>query len=212
MGAVAGQNRFAEEVRRRGLALLLVGFHLGGESASHGSPQFEVGLWPGEGRPVFEAVATELAVRGQPSQGAGVVEHLRVTKGQEVEFGQTVHRTVTPGRLRALTKARIRGRRLGAIAQLSRDEYYAGDFPRAELVVNAGDLVEYLQYRAEGTCFVRIQGTVIDAEACPAQDARTFCVESKPELEWWIQVLVDGKPRGWLLVDSSSVKEVRRTF
>ena len=120
--------------------------------------------------------------------------------------------TVTPGQLRALAQTRITGRRLGDIKRLSKDEYYRGRFPRTEVVVDAGERVEYLQDRAEGTCFVRVEGTVIDAEACPAEDAQAFAVESKPALEWWIDVVVDGKRRGWLLVGSSTVKHVRRTF
>jgi hypothetical protein len=75
-----------------------------------------------------------------------------------------------------------------------------------------GDRVEFLQYRAEVTCFVRVDGAVIDAERCPATDARFFAVESKPVLEWWIEVVADGKPRGWLQVEPSTVKHVRRAF
>jgi hypothetical protein len=174
--------------------------------------QFEVALWPGEGRPVFEAVATEVVLRELPSPDAKVVERLRIARGKPVEFGETVHRTLASGYLRALRQTRIRGRRLGDIKRLSKDDYYSGKFPRTEVVVEAGARVEYLQYRAEGTCFVRIEGEVVDAEACPAEDAHAFALESKPALEWWIEVVVDGKPRGWLLVDSSTVKQVRRTF
>lgn len=174
--------------------------------------QFEVALWPGEGRPVFEAVATELVLRELPSLDAKVVERLRIVRGKPVEFGETVYRTVTPGHLRALTQTRITGRRLGDTKRLSKDDYYGARFPRSEVVVDAGARVEYLQYRAEGTCFVRVKGEVIDAEACPAQDAHAFAVESKPTLEWWIEVVVDRKRRGWLLVNPSTVKQVRRAF
>jgi hypothetical protein len=31
-------------------------------------------------------------------------------------------------------------------------------------------------------------------------------------LEWWIEVVADGKPRGWLQVEPSTVKHVRRAF
>jgi hypothetical protein len=133
-------------------------------------------------------------------------------KGERVEFGQTVYRTMRPGRLRALAQAQIRGRRLGAIAQLSREDYYSGKFPTVVLAVSTGEVVEYLQYRAEGTCFVRVRGDVIDADPCPAQGAESFVVEAKPEVEWWIQMLVSRRPKGWLLVDGTNVKEVGRTF
>lgn len=190
----------------------LLSITLASATAQGPAAPFEVGLWPGEGRPVFEAVATELPLREQPSATVPIVERLRVTKGHKVEFGQTVYRTLTPGRLRVLTETRLLGRRLGTLSRLSKDDYYSGKFSRGELVVRAGEVVEYLQYRAEGTCFIRVDGAVLDAEACPAQNAQAFAVESKPELEWWIEVLAGGKPSGWLMVDAATVKEVRRTF
>ena len=63
-----------------------------------------------------------------------------------------------------------------------------------------GTSLEYLQYRAEGTCFVRLMGEVIDTDVCPAFDDK-FRVMAEPVTEWWVRVLISGKPKEWLLVD-----------
>ena len=173
---------------------------------------FEVELWPGEGRPKFVAAATTLHPRAEPSTQAAAMPPLQVKKGEAVEFGSTVYRTTRPGRLRVLASATVTGRRLGPILRLSRDDYYSGKFPAASVPVTAGELIDYLQYRAEGTCFVRIRGDVIDAGPCPQEVATLFALEAKPELEWWIEHLVKGKSQGWVLVDGKDVKESGRTF
>ncbi len=128
---------------------------------------FEVELWPGEGRPKFVAAATTIHPRAAPSNQAAAMPAVQVRKGEAVEFGATVYRTTKPGRLRALASATVTGRRLGPIVRLSRNDYYSGKFPAAAVPVTAGELIEYLQCRAEGTCFVRIRGDVIDAGPCP---------------------------------------------
>jgi hypothetical protein len=188
----------------------LLAITLATATAQSPAPQFEVGLWPGEGRPVFEAVAAELFLREQPSTAAPITERLRVTKGSQVEFGSTIHRTVIPGSLRAITHNSVSGRPLGSIRRLSKDEYYSSKVPQVTLAVSSGTVIEYLQYRAEGTCFIRVWAEVIDADPCPAQNARTFSLDTEPQLEWWIEVLVGNKPLGWLMVDTGSVRQVRR--
>ena len=54
---------------------------------------------------------------------------------------------------------------------------------------------EYLQYRAEGTCFIRIERRVIDAD-CPAYMKSMFKVEIEPKTELWIHVVFPGGPAG----------------
>jgi len=78
------------------------------------------------------------------------------------------------------------------------------------LPVQAGDTVEYLQYRAEGTCFIRIASDVIDAKLCPNQQPSRFRLDTEPITEWWIHVTIKGKPAGWLLVSDAVVKVVDR--
>ena len=173
---------------------------------------FEIELWPGEGRPRFIAAAGTLRPRSEPSQQVAAMRPVQVRRGDAIEFGATLYRTTKPGRLRALVPATVTGRRLGPIVHLSRNDYYSGKYPPASVSVAAGEMFDYLQYRAEGTCFVRVRGDVIDANPCPQETASAFVLEAKPEIEWWIEFVVKGRSQGWLLVDGKNVKESGRTF
>jgi hypothetical protein len=171
---------------------------------------FEVDLWPGEGRPVFEAVAQQLRLHALPSASSKVVESVRVRPKQRLAFDETRYRTIKPGRFLVLASTGITGRRLGDVSRVSRSDYYTGKFGPANVAVRAGESIEYLQYRAEGTCFVRTAGSVVDADPCPTQKEAEFRLEIKPTMEWWIHIIVAGKALGWLLVTDATAKVVDR--
>ena len=171
---------------------------------------FEVDLWPGEGRPVFEAVARRLRLHERPSESSKVVETLMVRPKQRLMFDGTRYRTIKAGRFLVLASSSLTGRRLGEVSQLSRSDYYSGKFGPASVGVMPGDSIEYLQYRAEGTCFIRIAGSVIDADPCPTQKKAEFRLEAEPATEWWIHIILDGKALGWLLVSDSTAKVIDR--
>ena len=79
--------------------------------------------------------------------------------------------------------------------------------------VPADTIIEYLQYRAEGTCFIRVGKTVIDADPCPAVDKSKARVEVEPRTEWWIRVVLPGgAPKGWVDAHDSALKLVTREF
>jgi len=171
---------------------------------------FEVDLWPEEGRPVFAAAATLLPLRQDPSWSAAALVPLPVSRGQEIAFDLTRYRTVVPGRIVVIAQREVTGRALGPITHLSRHDYYSGRFPGSSVHVAPPDTIEYLQYRAEGSCFVRIAGQVIDAHDCPAFDTTSFHVLAQPRTEWWIRVLANGSAAGWLLVSDSTVRVIDR--
>jgi hypothetical protein len=173
---------------------------------------FEIALWPGEGRPVVQSVASVLPLREQPFSSAKTVLTLAATPGQRLQFDETRFRTTRPGHLQAVVATIVTGRRLGSIRVLSRADYYSGKFPDTETKLNAGDFVEYLQYRAEGTCFVRIDGIVIDANPCPHANRDVFRLVAEPTVEWWIRLVNDDKPIGWLLLTDKTAKVVDREF
>jgi hypothetical protein len=173
---------------------------------------FQTELWPGEGRPTFQVMANELAIHETPSSSARVVRRLSVARGQDLAFDETRYRTTESGHLRVLAPTRIAGRVLGDIQSLTRDAYYKGHFSRQGVACKQGDVIEYLQDRAEGTCFIRVNDEVIDADPCPAYDSRTFRLASKPKTEWWIRVVVDRLPVGWVIVDGKAIKQSGRTF
>jgi hypothetical protein len=174
-----------------------------------GGPVFEIELWPEEGRPVFESTGAPLTLRDDPHRGAAVRQYVDLPAGTPIDFLSTRYQTWVPGRIEVLEASTIVGRDMGDVRVLSRDDYYLGGFPRSEWSVLPGDTVEYLQYRAEGTCFVRIRGVVVDAERCPALLQESFRVLEDPVTEWWIEADI-GDSGGWLRVDASV--RVRRGF
>jgi hypothetical protein len=177
--------------------------------AGHDSA-FESDLWPDEGRPVFVAVARQLVLHELPCTSSKVIRRLSVAPKRRLVFGDTRYRTMKPGRFLALVSTSIKGRMLGDIARLSRAEYYSDKFSDASINVRAGDTIEYLQYRAEGTCFVRVAGKTIDADPCPTEELTRFRLDVKPITEWWIRITANGTPAGWLLVTDATVKEIDR--
>jgi hypothetical protein len=173
---------------------------------------FEIELWPGEGRPQFHLVANELALHETPAAASRIVQRLRRVPGAHIAFDETRYRTIDPGQLRVLETTSITGRVLGPIRSLTRDAYYKGHFPRQAVACKQGDVVEYLQYRAEGTCMIRVGDQVIDADPCPVRDDRLFRLGAEPKTEWWIRVVLDGVPVGWAMVDGKALEENGRTF
>jgi hypothetical protein len=178
-------------------------------SVESNAQSFEVGLWPGEGIPVLNSVTAEVPLRREPSSSSAEVTRVAVSPGLRVEFDDTRVRTIRPGRITVIADARVRGRNLGQVSSLSRDDYYRGSFAPSERGVVAGEVIEYLQYRAEGTCFVRVRGNTIDAQPCPVIEA-AFRVDSEPEVEWWVHATI-GSAAGWVLI-GDEVRVVDREF
>jgi hypothetical protein len=173
---------------------------------------FEIELWPGEGRPQFQAVSSELALRESPTTSGRIVQRLNVSSGQDIAFDETRYRTTEPGHVQVLAASSIAGRLLGQIRSLTRTAYYTGQFPPQSVAVKAGDVIEYLQDRAEGACFVRVANQVIDADPCPTQDDRAFRLTGEPKIEWWIRVVVGRAPVGWVMVDENVLTQSGRSF
>ncbi|MCC7033052.1 MAG: hypothetical protein IT179_09495 [Acidobacteria bacterium] len=175
------------------------------------SSSFESDIFPGEGRPRLRATVP-LQLRQEPQLSLAINSTLAVPTDRDLVFDQTVYRTLVPAAVTVLQATSISGRKLGHIARLSREAYYKGASAWGHVNVDANNRVEYLQYRAEGTCFVRVDGEVIDAEMCPTFDKEMFKVSAEPTVELWVRIVLDGKPAGWTLVDDVQVKVVGRTF
>jgi hypothetical protein len=174
------------------------------------SPGFDIDLWPGEGIPVFGASSTSVTLREFPSASAPITKVATVSRDQRLTFDDTRYRTVEPGRIRVLAAARVSGRMIGNVTRLTRQDYYSGKYPPAAIDVVPGMTFDYLQYRAEGTCFVRMNGQVIDADPCP-DNPPLFIVETQPKTEWWIRTAIDTAV-GWALVTDSNIKVLTREF
>src|SRR3989442_14406982 len=144
---------------------------------------FETDMGPGEGPHVFQASAKTLHLRELPSTSSRTSETVTVSPNQRLSFDDTRYRTVQAGRIRVLVPTHVKGRIIGAVDRLSGAEYSSDKFELVNVEVRLGTSFEYLQYRAEGTCFVRIDGRVIDASPCPTIDKSLFKVEAEPKTE-----------------------------
>jgi hypothetical protein len=168
---------------------------------------FECDLWPGERLfPERLEVACRVELRDAPSDTAKILPGATVGPGQAFSFEQTRYVTREAGAFIATAATKIHGRVLGSIRYLSKDFYYRGGPGNADIPVAPGTRVEYLQYRAERTCFVRLRGDVIDADPCPLYVAG-FQLLEEPIVEKWAAPTA-GKSTGWLKLDDECVKVV----
>lgn len=173
---------------------------------------FVVDLWPGEGIPVIQMRRTDLALRIDPGPSARVADTLRGRVGQRVAFDSTRYETVQPGAFRFTKDGSVTGRDFGGVRRVSLDLYYHGARPQVSAPVAAQSTIEFLQDRAEGTCFVRLQGRVIEAEPCPGFGKDSAEIVREPVTRWWILVAGQRGRRGWLLVSDTTAAAVRREF
>jgi hypothetical protein len=173
--------------------------------------QFAVDLWPGEGIPVIEARREVLMLREEPDSSAPVVDSLIGRVGRRIAFDSTRFQTLSSGELRVVTPLNVAGRDLGVLTHLTRERYYHEPMADVSIPVRESGTIEFLQYRAEGTCFVRIEKRVIDAQPCPGFGKESVEVVREPVTKWWIHVRgLNG--HGWLLVSDSTAQSVRREF
>ena len=173
---------------------------------------FTVDLWPGEGIPVIVAKHTPLLLRATADPGSPVVDTLHPSIGSRLAFDSTRLQTVEPGVIRVLSGITLSGRDLGTGTHVGLDEYYDRALPEVDARVVAPATIEYLQDRAEGTCFIRLDRRVIDADPCPAFATDSATVERAPITRWWIRLSGQRGAAGWLLVSDSTALSIRREF
>ncbi len=173
---------------------------------------FTVDLWPGEGIPVIEARRSALPLRAAPDPGSRVVDTLRGRVGQRLVYDSTRLQTIEAGSMRVLNPMQVAGRDMGEVTHVSLDEYYAPTRRDVSVPVPASSTIDFLQHRAEGTCFVRVDRKVIDANPCPAFTTDHVRVEREPLTRWWIRVRGQGGVSGWVLVSDSTAQSTRREF
>lgn len=174
--------------------------------------QFTIDLWPGEGIPVIEARRPVLQLRAEPDPDAPIVDSLDGRVGQRIAFDSTQFQTITSGEMRVVTPLEVTGRNLGELTHLTRDRYYHAPTPDVSIPLAPPATIEFLQYRAEGTCFVRIERRVIDAQPCPGFGKDSVEFVRQPVTRWWILVRGQGGAYGWLLISDSTAQSVRREF
>ena len=176
---------------------------------------FESEFWPKEGIPVFEAKCDRLALRARPSIDAPVRGYLSTALGSRVPYSGFRYRTLRPGRVVVHKEYTLTGRNLGRTDYVSRANYYDDGGELVTLQLESSDRLEYLQYRAEGSGFIRWQGLVLDIEYLPWLGSnRPLELVVNPVNEAWIRVESESDMgTGWILVDEDeTVSEVDREF
>jgi hypothetical protein len=176
-----------------------------------GSAPFAIALWPGEGIPAFQAVTARLPLRAAPDTDASAHDTLVVEPGSSVAYDSTQLRTVTPAVITVLRADTIAGRDFGAVIFISRGEY-GSDVARAEFPVTPTSRLELLQHRSEGSCFVRLDTRVVEADPCPLFDTGAFRPSGSPVTEWWVFANGGTHGGGWVLVSDSTLTVAGRRF
>ena len=175
---------------------------------------FESEFWPEEGIPVFEAKCDRLVLRARPNYDAPIVGYQSAVPGSRILFSGFRYRTLRPGRVVVHEKHTLTGRNLGQTSYVSSDNYYNDGGELITFKLQANDRFEYLQYRAEGTSFIRLQGLVLDVEYSPWPGLnRPLELVVEPVTEAWIRVESESDMgAGWILVDDEVVSEIDREF
>jgi hypothetical protein len=174
--------------------------------------EFAIDLWPGEGIPVIEAKRPVLPLRAAPDPDSPVIDSVIGRVGGRLAFDSTRYQTVQSGAIRLLRPTRVTGRDMGDVRHVPLDRYYHQNLPDVAIPLGAPATIDFLQYRAEGTCFVRIENRVIDAQPCPGFGRESVQVLREPVTRWWIRVRGKGGASGWILVSDSTAQSVRREF
>lgn len=170
---------------------------------------FESGLWPGEGRPVFVA-KMDLNLHEKPSADSLIVKNITIPKGQKIDFIETRYRTTKSGLVKVESSFTGTARSYGSIDFLSKNDYY-GKGTDTSINLKSGDTIEFLQYRAEGHGFFKMNGEILECDLSGFNEKVT--VISEPVTEWWIRVVNEKKESiGWVLINEKTVEFLDREF
>ena len=163
---------------------------------------FSSELWPGEGIPRFRA-KRDLNLAQKPSLESPLLEDAIITKGSLVNFSRTLLITKEPVQVTLKQDMKATGTNYGKRKFLSQDDYYnAGEVQ--DIYIAAGQVINVLQYRAEGNYFYEFAGEIY-ASNCPV------CSSVEPTIKWWIKSNVN-KISGWILINDESVEFLEREF
>jgi len=170
---------------------------------------FESEFWPAEGVPEYVSRAERLFLHARPASDAPIMAEWTVHLKDPVPFDGFRFRTIRPGVLVARCSGNLVGRNLGRTDYVSQANYYRDGGESVTIRFGPEDHIEYLQYRAEGTAFLRWQGLVLDAPLPGRPDFDTVC---HPVAESWVRATSPSTGvTGWVLADDQ-LEEIHRQF
>jgi hypothetical protein len=161
-----------------------------------GAPVFSADAEPPAGK--LEIGDAKVELRDAPTPTAEVIATATRESAGDVSLVRVRVVTRTAGRMRAKGDGTtLAGLDFGLATYIParRPDTKA---PYVEIVLQPGQEIGLLQ-EAAGACFVSIGGRVIEADPCPADDAR-FVVEARPRVEWWGFLRLSDGRSGWTLI------------
>ncbi len=190
------------------IALAIMNFAYALES-SNPEYVFVSELSPGEGLPEFYAATNQLTLHKEPSKSSPVVEQYKIKKGEKIAFDETRYCTVKPSIVKTVNSTYLHDViKYGKLNYLSMKTYYdSGSGPESKFTLKSGEVIEYLQYRAESSCIFRWRGDVY-AGSCSwegSDNSADFKMSSLPINDLWVRVTEIKKPFGWFLVEKKLV-------
>lgn len=129
--------------------------------ASPGVAQvFSIDLWPEEGKPSLVATGKPVKVFKEPTTRSSLIGTLTIEKDSVILFGDVRTVTVKVGVVKFAKGDETDATDFGNVASMNRQQY---DDKGKPVVVKftKDETVDYLQYRAEGSFFVRRGGNVL---------------------------------------------------
>jgi hypothetical protein len=165
---------------------------------------FSVGLWPNEGKPTLSSLGKPIPVFKMPSSKSAKIGDLALKKAQTINFSDAVTITLKPGLILFNKGSELKGTDYGSVTTLSRDEYYDRGTPFNEKTTK-DETFEYLQYRAEGSFFIRRKGKIFALESGPKP-------LSQPTIEWWVRLKLPKNKldAGWIKFESAMMQDQRQ--
>lgn len=167
---------------------------------------FSVGLWPNEGKPALSSLGKPIPVFKMPSSKSAKIGDLTLKKAHTINFSDAVTITLKPGLIMFNKGSELKGTDYGKVTALTKDEYYDRGTPFNGKIAS-DETLDYLQYRAEGSFFIRRNGKVLALESGPEP-------LSKPMTEWWVRLkLTKNKlDSGWIKIQSDMVQDRRQSI
>jgi len=157
---------------------------------------FQFEGWPGEGVPVLTATATIAApLRAEAKPDSPEYGTCKLPSGSRLKWSMSTQVVQSPTSMTLKAAKSLTVTSYGRLVLLTKSAYYNKGNEKT-LSMDAGAKVEFLMYRAEGSCFFRYKGEVFSAECSEFE----FAGEDQKS-EWWLQAEC-GDVGGWMRVDS----------
>tara|TARA_B100002051_G_scaffold177139_1_gene167581 strand:- start:10350 stop:11006 length:657 start_codon:yes stop_codon:yes gene_type:complete len=159
-------------------------------------PYFVSELAPGETQPFITAI-TDLQVKQKPDPSSQDVTGFVIKKGSTIHIKHSVYQTLIPNKRTLIKPYKLEVINHGRTKYISKKLYYSQKKPIL-LRLETGDVINVLQYRAEGDFFFEHNSNVYSGFCSP-------CHESPSVTAWWVKTTLNNTT-GWLLVDNRTVQ------